>query len=218
MLQLERIKNICLIFSSQDDNTTHLQVDPSGSLPYPAMVSREDVASLVVSSALFTASVLTNTTDAHKVAPFHMTLALRWVGECAEHHPSQGVKTDGANDAEKCLEQILKGNRKSVKRSRRRQLKTMQAYHPTLVRFIKMRRRNLKPYAICAAIPVYVMLMLISMTFMQKLPFHRIPGFYRALGFVVQLQQCLRVAVMTKLPKVLKWFTVMSRQKSYFSF
>lgn len=212
-------KNPCLISSSQDYNTTFLQVDPSGTLPYPAIVSREDVASLAVSSALFGASVLTNTTEAHKVAPFHMTLALRWVGECAEHHPSQGVKTDGAKDAEKCLEQILKGSRKSIKRSRRRQFKTMQAYHPTLVRFMKMRRRSLKPYAIFAAVPVYLMLTLITMTLLQQLPFHQIPGYYRALSFIVRLQQGILAAIMTKLTNALNWFiTKMSQQKSYFSF
>jgi len=202
----------------RDVNTTSLQVDPSGKLPYPAMVSREDVASLAVTSALFSASTMTNSKEAHKVSPFHMTLAVRWVGECAEHQPSQGEKNDGAKDAEKCMEKILKGNRKSTKRSRRRRLKTMQAYHPALVRFMEKRRRNLKPYAIFVAFPVYLMLCLAFTTILQHLPLHRITGYERASEMVKKLHHALLTTILSTMPQIQQWFNSLSRQKSYISF
>lgn len=195
-----------------------MQVDPSGKLPYPAMVSREDVASLAVSSALFQAPAATNTTTDKKAPPFHMTLAMRWVGECTEHQPNQGDKNLGLKDAESCMEKILKGNRKNVKRNRRRQLKTMQAYHPTLIRFMEKRKRSLKPYAIFAAIPVYFVLGLGLSTLMQYLPLHRIPGYDRAVLFIVQLQRAIITAMMSKLPQIRQWVQSMGRRKSYISF
>jgi hypothetical protein len=76
-------------------NTTALQVDPSGRLPSPSRVGREDVASLAVSSALFR---LPNATQAA-----HFTLAVRWVGEDLHPYPAQGTMKDGFASAHTCL-------------------------------------------------------------------------------------------------------------------
>ncbi|GAX13417.1 hypothetical protein FisN_34Lh016 [Fistulifera solaris] len=94
-------------------NTTGLQVDPSGRLPSPSRVGREDVASLAVSSALFR---LPNATHAA-----HYTLAVRWVGEDLHPYPAQGTMKDGFASAHACLRHVFQ--KKIVSTARRRNIK-----------------------------------------------------------------------------------------------
>ncbi|GAX28806.1 hypothetical protein FisN_34Hh016 [Fistulifera solaris] len=94
-------------------NTTALQVDPSGKLPSPSRVGREDVASLAVSSALFR---IPNATQAS-----HYTLAVRWVGEDLHPYPAQGTMKDGFANAHACLRHAFQ--KKIASTARRRNIK-----------------------------------------------------------------------------------------------
>lgn len=125
-------------------NTTALQVDPSGRLPSPSRVGREDVASLALSSALFRipnpkANNNTTTDDRHQAV--HFTLAVRWVGENLHPYPTQGSFQDGLASAHACLRSVIQPS--------------------NAISFTAKRRRNIKPYALCTAIPVYTILFLL---------------------------------------------------------
>jgi len=79
----------------RDSTTTHLQVDASGSLPPPGMVSRSDVA-----------AVATMCSGRQLLSADHsFTLAVRAVGDNVKPRP-QGAKEDGYATVEECLKAV----------------------------------------------------------------------------------------------------------------
>lgn len=137
-----------LVDDERDSTTTHLQVDPSGEVGTPAVVSREDVASLAVASALFKsprereavndftiAAARGDSSSSSEAAggggsqtqqhqPFHCRLAVRWVGKDMLPFPPQGSKSDGSPNARVALQRALKTIKQNEKKQR--QLKTRQ--------------------------------------------------------------------------------------------
>jgi hypothetical protein len=139
-----------------------------------------------------------------------MKLAVRWAGACEPYQPSQGRKQDGCIDGAECIDKILRGNRKRVKRKRRRQLLTQAANPSSLVMFAKrLRRRPLKPYAIFVAIPVYLMLWLILKRLMPY-----VPGVERVAPVMVQARTKVLSLVMPKLIVFQQWLSSRMRQEA----
>jgi len=211
-------------------NTTHLQVDPAGEVPQPAVVSREDVASLAVASALFRSPREQEALNAWSAddgndsgsqtqqhAPFHCTLGVRWVGDDMHPYPAQGRKRDGFPTAQICLQKALNVIKKNDKKDRnlemRRQRSGMktkdflstvvhsnESYHQAVLRMTRnfqMRRqqkRQLKPYALVSAIPVYFVLVLVARK-SASLLWQSLSGQVWAQPLVVPLQEMTRVVL-----------------------
>ena len=172
-----------LVDEERDAATTALQVDPSGWVPTPARVGREDVASLAVAAALFDTSlgrqkkaVLRGEPaadqDPKSKTAFHYTLGVRWVGEDMKPYPAQGCKADGHPTADACLRSILRTLKKQGKRERRLNLARSKAKYANVARLATTLsgRRKQKPFGICAAIPVYLFLGLLAKTLLQSTP------------------------------------------------
>lgn len=134
------------------------------------MVSREDVASLAVASALFRTENVTAANTSDKTIderPFHMTLAVRWCGKLDPPHAgTQGKKEDGCIDAYAGLQKVLFGNN-NLRRKRKR-----NTVNPSMLRRFTqtLTRRRLKPYAIFVALPVYIMLGLLVTSLLPYAP------------------------------------------------
>lgn len=84
----------------RDDSITNLQVDPSGALPFPCRIGRDDVAALCVAAIVDTPDIL----PANK----SYTLACRWVG--AVGTKSQGTKQAGFASASECMKNLVESN------------------------------------------------------------------------------------------------------------
>jgi hypothetical protein len=164
----------------RDVKTTSLQVDPSGVVPFPARVGREDVADLAVAAVLFDSQ--RGGTDDEADAPttdqpFHYTLAVRWTGQNMDPYPPQGHIKHGMLDADLCMQSALRTLRGDEKTARRRRPKKAQTQYSSVNRFAQSMsiRRNLKPYGICVAVPVYFILAMMTRRLLQTiLPY--IPG------------------------------------------
>ena len=78
----------------RDKQTTNLQVDPSGKLPFPGRCGRRDVASLAVACLSIPAEK-------------SYTLACRWCGDGVKPKP-QGKKEDGFATARECIDNLMK--------------------------------------------------------------------------------------------------------------
>ena len=155
--------------------TTSLQIDPTGSLPAPSRVGREDVASLAVASALFTDNESATTSslpqgkqpEQSREPSFHYTMAVRWAGDELDPYPAQGRKGDGLRDANACVQSALNTLREADERKKARR-KTSRLPQ-------RLSQRSIKPHALCAALPAYLLLFLFSRTIAQAL-FPYIPG------------------------------------------
>jgi len=129
-----------LVDDERDTKTTYLQVHPTGQVETPAVVSREDVASLAVASAFFksprereAANAWTTANEFSssdilppqipKYQPFHAILAVRWVGKDMHPYPSQGRKQDGLPTAQLALDRALKIIKMSEQKERRLELR-----------------------------------------------------------------------------------------------
>lgn len=170
-----------LMDEERDINTTHLQVDASGEVPNPSVVSREDVASLAVASALFRsprekeAKMEAGSTEQHETedsqqrqfAPFHCTLGVRWVGSDMHPYPAQGRKKDGFPTAQVALQKALKALKNKEKKEKRLQLRQRReqifsdsaSYPSRIAQSLQSRlrlKRQVKPYGIVSAIPIYL--------------------------------------------------------------
>ena len=173
-------------------------------MPSPSVVSREDVASLAVASALFrspreqeAAATIptTNTTTAvseqqddvlvgeetqqRQFAPFHCTLGVRWVGTDMHPYPAQGRKKDGYPTAQISLEKALKAIKKKEKKERREQLQRRRELILSeassspfrIANSLQSRlryQRQLKPYGIVTAIPIYFFIGLIGRSLIRS--------------------------------------------------
>lgn len=205
--------------ADRDTDITHLQVCESGKLPYPAVVGREDVASLAVAAALFQTENVTNTNTSDEEAnadppPFHMNLAVRWCGELDPPHAGmQGNKNDGTLDAYAGLQKVLFGN-DNLRRKRKRKV------NPSMLRRFaqKLTRRRLKPYAIFVAVPVYIMLALVMSSFLPGAPGSErlVPVFRdRVLPQIRQIVKDASSSVVEKVPDVRRWISWRSASAKY---
>lgn len=166
-----------LVDEERDVNTTSIQVSSSGTVQSPAIIGREDVATLAVAAATF---VTQNTTNNNKYQnnkggsrtsePFHYTFGCRWVGQTLDSYPPQGHKLDGHPDAAVSFRRSLKTLYRSKREQERRDSENNQLSSSTdpIVRIAqqvekrKQKRRRPKPYGICVALPIYLSLVLLS--------------------------------------------------------
>eukprot|EP00980_Cylindrotheca_fusiformis_P028324 scaffold22592_cov129-Cylindrotheca_fusiformis.AAC.10 len=211
-----------LVDDERDVQTTGLQVSPSGMVPSPARVSREDVAILAATAATFEP----DNRDTESVEPFHYTLGVRWVGEDMAPFPPQGRKNDGLPDAKDALKRALDTIHKSEARSRRR--KQLIAYKskrksksgriPQLSNQVRRRKGRIQPHGICVALPVYLFLALFVKTMLfpllQYLPGGRgllLPALRKVNEFTLALFTLLIQSGIRYLPS-------MARRKQYIPF
>jgi hypothetical protein len=230
----------------KDDNTTSLQLSHTGTVPFPARVGREDVASLAIAAAMFQPPKYDNddggdddvdTTDVEKLKepPLHYTLACRWVGKELDPFPAQGVKADGAEDADTALQRTLRVIEKNEKRkrlleSRRRRKRTEGSLYDqtsaTLFNWNLQRKRlRTQPHGLCAAVPVYIMLGLFARTLLQPLlkvlqPLLKVmPGGQTwVLPALAQLNEWILVAASLVLGKVVSLLPFLAGRKQYILF
>jgi hypothetical protein len=165
-----------LVDDERDVNTTSVQVSSSGQVQSPALIGREDVATLAVAAATF---VTQNTTDSkyqttkggsRTSEPFHYTFGCRWVGQTLDSYPPQGHKLDGHPDAAVAFRRSLKTLYRSKREQERRDSENNQLSSSTdpIVRMAqqvekrRQKRRRPKPYGICVALPVYLSLTLLG--------------------------------------------------------
>ena len=200
-----------LVDEQRNATTTSLQVCSSGELPYPAIVSREDVAGLAVAAALtgrdggthgnlkddrhYETDVAGKAVkkrkrrrkDANEPASggrrkaVHYTWAVRWAGA----HLEQGKKGDGLPDGQSCADHLFRLERKRAARRKRSEddfLRESDALDRLLARVSKpLRKRRLKPYGVCVAVPVYLVLTGIFLSALRN-----VPGKDVAVGFIVR--------------------------------
>jgi uncharacterized protein YbjT (DUF2867 family) len=163
-----------LVDEERDIKTTTLQVDPSGVVPSPARIGREDVADLAVAAAMFD-SQRTEMDDEMEAPttdqPFHYTLAARWTGHHMEPYPPQGHMKHGMPNANLCMQAALQTLREDEKKARHRRPQRPQLYPEAVNRFAQTMsiRRNVKPYGICVAIPVYFFLAMMTKRLLQAI-------------------------------------------------
>ena len=102
-----------LINDLRNTTTTHLQVDPSGSLPFPARCGRADVAALAI-AALSLPSEKSYTLACRwcgeGVNPQMMTTATAGASAGAQQQQQQGTKEDGFASAEECIQHLVETN------------------------------------------------------------------------------------------------------------
>ena len=160
-----------LIDGERDSNTTSLQLDASGELPYPAIVSREDVAAVAVAAALTRkdrAKAVKQTEKSVQEKASSYTWALRWAGS----HLEQGRKSDGLPDAQACVDRMFKLEKKrDMRRKRVEETRNSDSLQRLLLTISKpLRKRRLKPYGIAVAVPVYMVMAAIILTALRNVP------------------------------------------------
>lgn len=85
-----------LASDTRDVKSTNVEVEPSGELPFPGRIGREDVAELCLAAC--------------ELPPDKSyTLACRWCGEGVKPKP-QGLKSDGCPTANECFKQLVQSN------------------------------------------------------------------------------------------------------------
>lgn len=177
-----------LVDEERDKGTVSLQVDPTGSLPCPARISRDDVAALVVAAAMFDSTV--NATDkqsqkhsttqspkrnafsfSNECRPFHYTLACRWASDSLDPYPAQGKMSDGHADATTALQSVMRTIRnvnEKVLTKRRRRTSHLQPSVPPVEALAAVTSREttrkLKPYGVYVVFPVYFLIALLTRT------------------------------------------------------
>jgi hypothetical protein len=163
-----------LVDEERDVKTTSLQVDPSGVVPSPARIGRQDVADLAVAAVMFD-SQRTETDDEIEAPttdqPFHYTLAARWTGHHLEPYPPQGHIKHGMLNAQLSFQAALRTLREDEKKAHHRRPQPPQLYPEAVNRFAQTMsiRRKLKPYGICVAIPVYFFLTMMTKRLLQAI-------------------------------------------------
>jgi hypothetical protein len=201
-----------LVDEERNATTTSLQVDPSGRVPFPARIGREDVAALAVAAALFQSERGSN--DTHSDRPFHYTLGCRWASECMEPYPAQGKKIHGFASASLGIQSAVNKLKQKEKRQRKKKDLARDVRHSSLAPISYTRKipRPAKPYGICVAIPVYLLLsMMAKSLFMVALPY--IPGLRPLMSYIGNVIQVLAAFTLgqlsqslSMLPKTLpKW-------------
>jgi hypothetical protein len=138
-----------IVDDERDTTTTSIQVDPTGRVPYPARISRDDTAEVIVAAALWNnrnhnlskakSSNFITVDENIDDKSFHYTLACRWVGNNMDPYPAQGHASDGHPTAYQCLQSVLSRTHDETN---------------------SINRPKMKPYGICAALPVYLFISL----------------------------------------------------------
>jgi hypothetical protein len=172
-----------LVDDERDVSTISVQVSATGSVPTPARIGREDVATLAVASATFATQNRTDENGRHSRSnePFHYTFACRWVGQELDPYPAQGRKRDGHPDASVAFSRSLRDIQRKENLAERRKLhlgihgngkasKRLHTSSSTSREIItsmaqKLERRRLynprsKPHGICTAVAIYMFLAL----------------------------------------------------------
>ena len=151
-----------IVDDERDATTTSIQVNPTGSVPYPARISRDDTAEVIVAAALWNnrnhevtkakSSSFVSVDDNVDDKSFHYTLACRWVGNEMDPYPAQGHASDGHPTAYQCLQSTLRRTKSN---------ETNSIYRTNGVQPLNNRLTlKMKPYGICAALPVYMFISL----------------------------------------------------------
>eukprot|EP00546_Thalassionema_frauenfeldii_P020020 CAMPEP_0178901366 /NCGR_PEP_ID=MMETSP0786-20121207/3982_1 /TAXON_ID=186022 /ORGANISM="Thalassionema frauenfeldii, Strain CCMP 1798" /LENGTH=495 /DNA_ID=CAMNT_0020572459 /DNA_START=215 /DNA_END=1699 /DNA_ORIENTATION=+ len=140
----------------RDPDITNVQVCDSGKLPYPAIVGREDVASLAVAAALFddtsTKALNSKHNETDPITPFHITLGVRWCGALDPPFSyEQGRQSSGHATSHEGLLHILK------KKGNATASDNLLPYRKPNVRRWWQRRRQVKPYVVFTALPLAAM-------------------------------------------------------------
>ena len=207
-----------LVDDLRDESTTSLQVGIDGKVPTPARVGREDVAALAVAATLF---------DSVDNQPFHYTFAVRWAGQQLHPFPAQGCKSHGLPTAQLSLQAALRQVRKRDKVTRRTRLRREKKSHSqtsvqSVVRFARKLPsvpRRLKPYGLCVAVPVYLMMAMAARTLVQtSLPF--LPGIVRQVftGLAAFVVSGLTLLMQGQLPPLLARLPLRKAAQKYISF
>ena len=173
-----------LVDEERDVNVTSIQVSCNGKVQSPALIGREDVATLAVAAATFATQNSTESnnqkSDSRTTEPFHYTFGCRWVGQTLDSYPPQGNKLDGHPDAAVSFRRSLNVLYNSEReRKRRKERSHTGSSTDMIVRMAqqvgRQKRRKTKPYGIFVAIPLYLTLVLLGKVFLAKLIPH-IPG------------------------------------------
>jgi hypothetical protein len=191
-----------LVDEERNATTTTLQVDPSGQVPFPARIGREDVAALAVAAALFQSE--NDSDESNSVRPFHYTFGCRWASECMDPYPAQGKKIHGFASASLGIQSAVNKLKQKEKRRRKKKDQARDELHSSLAQISYSRTipRPTKPYGICVAIPVYLLLsMMAKSIFMLALPY--IPGLRPLLSNVGNLLQVLAAFTFSQLSQSL---------------
>ena len=152
-----------LVDDERETGTTNLQVDPTGTVPLPSRIGRDDVAALAVESALFDSREMSQRKSVRssvgefshenkKLESFHYTLACRWVGSDMSPYPGQGDKKDGHSTASLALRSALR----SIQREERYQERLIPGRTRSTLS-LPIWRSNIKAHALFAAVPVYIL-------------------------------------------------------------
>ena len=151
-----------IVDDERDAATTSIQVNPTGIVPYPARISRDDTAEVIVAAALWNNRNHAGRNDNAKLTSFnsiniddvdddvndnefHYNLACRWVGNELDPYPAQGHVSDGHPTAYQCLQSTL----------------GRMHHDETNIHRTNGVLPKIKPYGICAAVPVYTFILLL---------------------------------------------------------
>ena len=177
-----------LVDEERDANVTSIQVSSSGQVQSPALIGREDVATLVVAASMF---VTQNRTENNVESgprsdePFHYTFGCRWVGPTLDSYPPQGHRLDGHPDPavafQRSLKTLFRREREEQRRKKRKNERSRLSLSTDLVARMaeqvekqRQNKRRIKPYGICVALPIYLTLAMlgnaIMVHFLQVLP------------------------------------------------
>ena len=113
--------------------------------------------------------------------PFHCTVGVRWTGDAQSMHPyaAQGCASDGCAQASQGFRKALKADHKRQDSNEDYKIVRLK-FHPaananrlaagttTTPKIPFLRGRNLKPYGVCVAFPVYVLLLFLTTTVVQN--------------------------------------------------
>jgi hypothetical protein len=199
----------------RDEETTGLQVRTDGWVAAPTRVGRDDVASLAVASSLFDSrqqqfrakrKTLQSTEGfllEDRGRSFHYTLAVRWVGDQLHPYPAQGRKSDGLIDARSCLRKALQSIRRQELLKQRKRLGLDQTNSSSAVKLTSTwpfvwRRRRLKPWGLCVAVPVYTMFLALARSLLIRMSFPSLKILLMASPFG-NLFEVARAAVVSQL-------------------
>ena len=96
------------------------------------------------------------------------TWAVRWAGEGL----NQGRRVDGLPNAQACLNRVLIDEAKRARRSRRlEKIRDDDPLRRVLSKLTRpIQRRRLKPYGVFVAMPVYALMLSVTVAGLRKIP------------------------------------------------
>lgn len=183
-----------LVEDERNETSTSLQVLHTGRVASPAIVGKDDVAALAVASGLFPTK--------REKEPFHYCLACRWASEDISPYPAQGKKSDGFSSAHLSIQSAVRKLRKRKK---------FQC------------QKELKPYGLCVAIPLYFGVAMVVASVWLRLAYYfgassanpALRGFAEHIAVFAAYLSALSKPV---IQGFLKWLTWRPQNGHYFSF